>query len=174
LRTVRAFREVRVWSPTQEHRERFAEARPGTIAARSAEDAVRGADVVVVATSSVTPAIESEWVSNGAHVIAIGACRPTQRELDPALVARAALTVDSRAAALQESGDVVQGIAEGRFGREHIRGELGEIVSGGCVGRVSASEVTLFKSLGLAVEDLAAAGLAWRRACEKGLGMRFT
>ena len=174
LRAVREFREVRVWSPTQEHRERFAEARPGTIAARSAEDAVRGADVVVVATSAVTPAIESEWVSNGAHAIAIGACRPTQRELDPALVARAALAVDSRAAALQESGDVVQGIAEGRFGRDHIRGELGEIVSGGCVGRLSAAEVTLFKSLGLAVEDLAAAGLAWRRACEKGLGMRFT
>jgi alanine dehydrogenase len=174
LCTLRALRRVHVWSPTQEHRERFAAARPGTVAARSAEEAVRGADVVVVATSSVTPAIESEWVSDGAHVIAIGACRPTQRELDPVLVARAALTVDSRAAALQESGDVVQGIAEGRFGRDHIRGELGEIAGGGCVGRRSAAEVTLFKSLGLAVEDLAAAGLAWRRACEKGLGMGFT
>lgn len=117
---------------------------------------------MVVATSSVTPVIESEWVQAGAHVIATGACRPTQRELDPALVARATLIVDSRAAALVESGDVVLGIAEGRFGPDHIRAELGEIV-GGKPGRTSLSEVTLFKSLGLAVEDLAAAGLAWRR-----------
>ena len=161
------------WSPTREHREGFAEARPETRAAGSAEEAVRGADVVVVATSSVTPAIASEWVADGAHVIAIGACRPTQREVDPELVARAALFVDSRAAALQESGDVVQSIAEGRFGADHIRAELGE-VAGGAAGRRSPGEVTLFKSLGLAVEDVAAAGLAFRRACAQGLGRRFS
>jgi ornithine cyclodeaminase/alanine dehydrogenase-like protein (mu-crystallin family) len=173
LGAMRAFRDVRVWSPTPAHRERFAAARSNVAAARTAEEALRGADVVVVATSSVTPAIQSDWVQDGAHVIAIGACRPTQRELDPALVARATLVVDSRAAALVESGDVVMGIAEGRFGPDHIRAELGEIV-GGKPGRASPSEVTLFKSLGLAVEDLAAAGLAWRRACEKGLGMRLS
>src|SRR5690242_15002212 len=80
LRCVRGFSDVRVWSPTPEHLARFVADRPGTCAAGSAAEAVRGADVVVVATSSVTPAIRSEWVSNGAHVIAIGACRPTQRE----------------------------------------------------------------------------------------------
>jgi alanine dehydrogenase len=173
LRTVRAFREVRVWSPTREHRERFASERPGSLAAPTAAEAVRGADVVVVATSSVTPAIASEWVGDGAHVIAIGACRPTQREIDPDLVARAALVVDSRAAALQESGDIVLGMAEGRFPAEHIRAELGEVVARTRPGRKSSGEVTLFKSLGLAVEDVAAAALAYRRACEKGLGLKI-
>ncbi len=173
LRSVLPLRNVRVWSPTAGHRERFAAERPGTMATRSAAEAVDGADIIVVATSSVTPAIASEWVSDGAHVIAIGACRPSQREIDPALVARAALFVDSRAAALQESGDVVQGIAEGRFTADHIRGELGEVVEGARTGRLSESDVTLFKSLGLAVEDVAAAALAWRRACERGLGRSF-
>jgi alanine dehydrogenase len=173
LRTVREFREVRVWSPTAEHRRKFANDREATRATATAEEAVRGADVVVVATSSVTPAILSEWVADGAHVIAIGACRPTQRELDPELVARAVLVVDSRAAALQEAGDVVQGIREGRFADDHIRGELGEIAAGSKPGRQSREEVTLFKSLGLAVEDVAAAGLAYRRAREKGLGQKL-
>jgi thiomorpholine-carboxylate dehydrogenase len=174
LRSVLPLGEVRVWSPTREHRERFAAERPGTLAPETPEAAVRGADVVVLATSSVTPAIASEWVADGAHVIAIGACRPSQREIDPELVARAALFVDSRAAALQESGDVVQGIAEGRFTADHIRGELGEVAGGQRAGRGSAKEVTLFKSLGLAVEDVAAAALAWHRACEQGLGRRFS
>ena len=168
LRSVLPLGEIRVWSPTREHRERFAEARAETRAAGSAEEAVRGADVVVVATSSVTPAIASEWVADGSHVIAIGACRPSQREIDPALVARSALFVDSRAAALQESGDVMP------FGPDHIRGEVGEVAGGSAAGRRSAEEVTLFKSLGLAVEDVAAAGLAFRRACAQGLGRRFS
>jgi ornithine cyclodeaminase/alanine dehydrogenase-like protein (mu-crystallin family) len=167
----RLFRTVRVWSPTVEHRERFAAERLCVHATATAEEAVRGADVVVLATSSVTPAIASEWVADGAHVIAIGACRPSQREIDPALTARAALFVDSRAAALQESGDVVQGIAEGRFTADHIRGELGEAAGGACGGRRSADEVTLYKSLGLAVEDVAAAAVAFRRAREHGLGI---
>jgi alanine dehydrogenase len=174
LLCVRDFREVRVWSPTREHLLKFVEERPGTSAAKSAGDAVRGADVVVVATSSVTPAIANEWVSDGAHVIAIGACRPSQREVDPALVERAVLVVDSRAAALQESGDVVQGIREGRFTEAHIRAELGEIAAGSDAGRRFTNEVTLFKSLGLAVEDVAAAGLAYRRARERGLGQNFS
>jgi len=174
LRTVRAFEEVRVWSPTAAHREQFAAARADTRATASAAEAVQGADVVVVATSSVTPAIESAWVKDGAHVIAIGACRPSQREVDPALVARATLVVDSRAAALVESGDVVQTIAEGRITAERVRAELGEIVEGVRAGRRSADEVTLFKSLGLAVEDIAAAAVAYRRAREAGLGEKFS
>jgi ornithine cyclodeaminase len=131
---------------------------------------VRGADVVVLATSSTTPVIEDAWVASGTHVISIGACRPTHREMDPALVARGRLVVDSRAAALEESGDVVQGIREGRFGEDHIRAELGEIVSG----RRITGEVTIFKSLGLAIEDVVAAGLACRRALEIGRGCQVT
>lgn len=164
LGQVREFREVRAWSPTAEHLRRFA-SETGVRAAASAADAVCGADVVVAATSSVTPALESGWVSPGAHVIAIGACRPSQREVDPALVARARLFVDSKEAALQESGDVIP------FGAGHVRAELGEVIAGRARGRTSADEITLFKSLGLAIEDVTAAGLAYRAARAAGRGI---
>jgi ornithine cyclodeaminase/alanine dehydrogenase-like protein (mu-crystallin family) len=170
----RRFDEVRVWSPNASRLERFvAESGAPARAAASAEDAVRGADVVLAATSSVSPVLESAWVQDGAHVIAIGACRPSQRELDPDLVARASLFVDSRDAALQESGDVVQAIREGRFDASHIRGELGEIIAGRSAGRTSAGEITVFKSLGLAIEDVAAANLAFQRARDAGRGIQL-
>lgn len=169
LRLVREFGEIRAWSPAREHLREFA--RGPVRAAKSAEEAVRGADVTLVATNAVTPVIASEWVSDGAHVIAIGACRPSQREIDPELVARASLFTDSRAAILKESGDVIQSMREGRFGEEHVRGELGEVINGDKPGRQSENEVTLFKSLGLAIEDLTAADLVYRRARELGRGM---
>jgi ornithine cyclodeaminase/alanine dehydrogenase-like protein (mu-crystallin family) len=174
LRCVRTFEEVRVWSPTRERLLSFVEGREGVCAADSPEQAVHGADVVVVATSSVTPAIETAWVSDGAHVIAIGACRPSQREVDPELVTRARLFVDSRAAALQESGDLVQSIREGRFGEDHVAAELGQVVGGVRPGRTSAEQVTLYKSLGLAIEDVVAAGLVYRRAVERQAGILFS
>lgn len=158
LRLVREFREVRAWSPNADHLGKFA-AETGARAMDSAEAAVRGAGVVVAATASPTPVIRSEWVNEGTHVIAVGACLPSQRELDPALVARARLFVDSRAAALQEAGDVVMGIAEGRWTAEHIEAELGELPA-----RKNDREITVFKSLGLAVEDIVAAHLVWRAA----------
>jgi ornithine cyclodeaminase/alanine dehydrogenase-like protein (mu-crystallin family) len=153
LRLVREFREVRVWSPTAVHLRQFA-AETGACAMENAEAVVRGADVVVAVTASPTPVIESEWVAEGTHVIAVGSCLPSQRELDPALVARARLIVDSRAAALQEAGDVVMGIAEGCWTAEHIAAELGELPV-----RHNDREITVFKSLGLAVEDIFAAHL---------------
>lgn len=168
---VREFSEVRAWSPAADHLHAFAAGAPVRVrAARSAEEAVRGADVILLATSSPTPAIESGWVAAGAHVISIGACRHTQREMDPALVARSSLVVDSRAAALVESGDIVQGIREGFFQPDHIRAELGEIVAGK-PGRGSEEEITVFKSLGLAIEDLAAADLAYRAGKQAGRGV---
>lgn len=174
LQCVRRFHQFRVWSPTAANRERFAAEHPGVVATQSAEDAVRGADVVLVATSSATPVIENAWVADGAHVIAIGASRPSQQELDPALVARSRLVVDSRAAALVEAGDIVRPIAEGRFGPDHVAAELGEVVSGGKSGRTRPEQVTLFKSLGLAAEDVTAAALAYRRAMHKGMGLTLT
>jgi alanine dehydrogenase len=153
LGLVREFREVRAWSPSADRLRQFA-AGTGARAMESAEAVVRGADVVVAATASPTPVIQSQWVAEGAHVIAVGACRPWQRELDPALVERARLVVDSRAAALQEAGDVVMGIAEGRWTAAHIAAELGELPL-----RRNDGEITVFKSLGLAVEDLFAAHL---------------
>src|SRR5205085_9557613 len=130
----------------------------------SAESAVRDADIIVLVTASPTPVISDAWVKPGACVISVGACRPNQREMDPALVARARLIVDSRAAALQESGDVVMGMQEGRFGEDHIAAELGQVAVNPQLGRTATDQVTIFKSLGMAVEDVAAADLAYRRA----------
>lgn len=156
LRLVRDFREVRVWSPTAHRLQQFA-AETGARAMESAEAVVRGADVVVAVTASPMPVVQSEWVAEGTHVIAVGACVPTQRELDPELVARARLVVDSRAAALKEAGDVVMGIAEGLWTTDHISAELGELPT-----RRNDYEITVFKSLGLAVEDVFAADLVLR------------
>lgn len=153
LRLVREFREVRVWSPKSA--KAFAEGH-GVIAAESAENAVRGADVVVTATSSTTPVLMGRWLSPGCHINAVGACRPDWRELDDEALARAKIFVDSRDAAMKESGDV---IAAG-----HIFAEIGEVAGKVQPGRQSDDEITLFKSLGVAVEDIAAADLVYRKA----------
>jgi ornithine cyclodeaminase len=179
LSDVRQLQEVRVWSPRQSSRNRFVGEMAGHTPARltatdTAEAAVRDADIVVLVTSSPTPVLESGWVADGAHVISVGACRPDQREMDPALVARARLYVDSRAAALVESGDVVLGVREGRFTESHIVGEVGQVVLGRAPARTGASDVTIFKSLGMAVEDVVAADLVLRRAIEQGGGAELT
>jgi alanine dehydrogenase len=165
LKHVRNFTEVRAWSPNAANLKAFTD-ETGAVPAISAETAVRGADVIALTTSSATPVLDDAWVRPGAHVISVGASRPTQRELDPALVARGRLFVDSRASALKESGDVVMGIAEGRYTAEHIIGELGEPATA----RASRDEITIFKSLGLAVEDVAAAHLALTRARQLSKG----
>jgi len=167
------FGEVRCWSPTEANLRRFVEAHPEVRAAESAEAAVRGADVVVLVSASTAPVVWSGWVAPGASVIAVGACRPNQREMDPRLVARGRVIVDSRAAALKESGDIVMAMAEGRFGPGHIAGELGEVLAGQVAGRTAEDEVAIFKPLGLAVEDVAAAQLAYSRACAAGRGMKL-
>jgi ornithine cyclodeaminase len=169
LEQVFELSEVRVWSPTPDHQAGFIEEMESSTTARligvdSAEQAVLTADIVVLATASPEPVVQSEWIKAGTHVISVGACRPDQREMDPALVSRGRLFVDSRAAALAESGDVVLAIQEHRFAASHIVGELGELIDGKIEGRRSPREVTIFKSLGLAVEDVVAAELAYRRA----------
>ncbi len=153
LRLVRGFEEVRVWSP---HNAGTFARQFDVRATASAEEAVRGADVVVVATTSKTPVLFGEWLSPGAHVNAVGAPRPDWRELDDEVLRRARVYVDSHEAAFKESGDV---IAAG----ETIA-EVGEVVVGAKPGRESLEEITLFKSLGLAVEDVATADLIYRRA----------
>jgi len=158
LRLVRQFREVRVWSPRSASA--FAAAR-GVTPAASAEAAVRGADVIVTATSSMTPVLLGDWVAPGAHVNAIGACRPEWRELDDALLERARIWVDSKDAALAESGDVIAAGAR-------LVGEIGAVANGVLGGRRTPDEVTVFKSLGVAVEDVVSAELVWRRLGEAG------
>ncbi|MBI3679911.1 MAG: ornithine cyclodeaminase family protein [Acidobacteria bacterium] len=164
LPQVRAFREIRAWSPHSERLMRFvADSREKVTAASSAAEAVADAGVIVLATSSSTPVIARDWVKPGAHVISVGAPRPSMREMDPDLVASCRLFVDSRLSALAESGDIVRGIREGRFTEAHIVAELGEVLAGQVPGRRSDNEITVFKSLGLAVEDLAAAAEVLRR-----------
>jgi ornithine cyclodeaminase/alanine dehydrogenase-like protein (mu-crystallin family) len=169
---------VRVWSPTAANRAAFArEMQPRCSApitvATSAQDAVEDADLVVLVTASHDAVVRHEWIRAGAHVCAVGACRPNHREMDSALVASARLFVDSRIGALAEAGDVVIPIAEGAFDESHIAGELGEVASGAVTGRRSGGETTIFKSLGMAVEDVAAAQLAYTKAAERGLGRGF-
>jgi ornithine cyclodeaminase/alanine dehydrogenase-like protein (mu-crystallin family) len=137
----------------------------------SAEEAVRDADVVVTATAAREPIVRREWLADGAHVNAVGSSIPTARELDSATVAAAALYVDRRESAVNEAGDYLIPLREGAIGPEHIRGEVGEILVGAVEGRSSASELTVFKSLGLAVEDLASVELVLRRAEEEGVGV---
>jgi len=151
LRLVRNFDEIRVWGPTREHAERFA----NEIGAKSmsAEEAVRGADVVVTATNSKTPVLKGSWLKSGCHVNAIGACRPDWRELDDEAMSNVVF-VDSRDGALKESGDAILSGAK-------IYAELGEALAGKIPSR--ASETTIFKSLGMAVEDIAAAMLVYQK-----------
>ncbi len=170
LPLAREFREIRAWSPAPDHLQRFVSEAPSVHAASSAEQAVRGAGVIALVTSSTTPVIQGDWVSPGALVISVGACRPDTREMDPALVARSRLIVDSRAAALLEAGDIVQGIREGLFTEAHIAAELGEVILHRSPGRAAAGDVVIFKSLGLAVEDVAAAQLVYARARSQGKG----
>ena len=151
LRLVRDFEEIRLWSPTKAHAERCAK----EIGARlmAAEDAVRGADVVVTATSSMMSILRGSWLKPGCHVNAIGACRPDWRELDDDAM-RNVVFVDSREGATKESGDLILSGAQ-------IYAELGEALAGKVPAR--ANETTIFKSLGMAVEDIAAALLVYRR-----------
>ena len=136
----------------------------------SAADAVTGADIIVTATSSAEPVLRRDWISAGAHVNAVGACLPAARELDAATVAAAALFCDSRAGLTSEAGDYLLAVADGLAGPEVIRGELGEVLAGAAPGRAADAEITVFESLGLAVEDLAAALRVYEIAAAAGAG----
>lgn len=170
---VREFERARIWSRTVAAAEFLAAEAHAPFpveVAESAEEALDGADVIVTATSSTTPIVQREWFAGGAHINAVGAAIPTARELDTATVADAALFVDRRESAENEAGDYLIPLREGAIGPEHIRAELGEVLIGAAPGRTSPEEITIFESLGIAVEDLAAADHVVRRACETGAG----
>jgi ornithine cyclodeaminase/alanine dehydrogenase-like protein (mu-crystallin family) len=166
LRLVRDFDRVRVYSPTRAHAERL-----GVEVAPSAEDAVRDADVVVTATNAREPVLERAWLAEGAHVNAVGASAPTSRELDTATVAAAALFCDSRESLEHEAGEYRLAVDAGLIdGPSHVRAALGEVAAGLRPGRTSPQEITLFRSLGLGIEDMAAAEHAVHNARRLGLG----
>jgi ornithine cyclodeaminase len=172
---VRPLRRVRVWSRDHAHVARFVEAarkRHGFAieAAASAREAVADADIVCTVTASREPVLEGAWLRAGTHVNAVGASLRSARELDSAAVARARVFVDRRESAANEAGDLLIPRAEGAIGDDHVQGELGDVLLGRVEGRRSEAEITVFKSLGLAVEDVASAHHIHARAPAEGVG----
>jgi ornithine cyclodeaminase len=170
---LRDWTETRVYAPTAEHARALAAMAPGSAGAvaLTAEDAVRGADVVVVATNSRTPVLEHGWLAPGAHVNAVGASSPATREIDVATVAAARLFCDSRESVRNEAGEFLLAVSEGAIpGEDLVLAELGEVLAGLDPGRRDETELTLFRSLGIGVEDLAAAELTVANARRLGLG----
>jgi ornithine cyclodeaminase len=171
LADVRPWDAVRVYAPTTAHVEALRDARPDLIVAGSAREAVDGADVVVVATSAKRPVLAHAWLAPGAHVNAVGASSPTAWEIEPETVAAAALFCDSRESVRNEAGEFRLAVEQGLIsGEAHIRAELGEVVTGSHPGRTNDAELTLFRSLGIGVEDLAAAQVAVQNARRMGRG----
>ncbi|MGO9829525.1 MAG: ornithine cyclodeaminase family protein [Myxococcaceae bacterium] len=176
MATVRRLRRVRVWSRTRANAERFA--RESSMAAAleievmdTAEDAVRGADLVCTVTSTREPVVRGGWLAPGVHVNAAGACFATHRELDTDAVQRGRLYTDCRDSCLNESGDFLIPRGAGAFGENHLLGEVGEVLTGKLPGRLSDADVTIFKSLGIAIEDLASAHAIHQRALATGSGV---
>jgi ornithine cyclodeaminase len=172
---VREVRRVRVFSPDERSRAGFAareSERHGlpVEAVDSARACVEGASIVCTTTSSREPVVRGEWLAPGTHVNAVGACTPDTRELDTGAVARSRLFVDRRESALSEAGDFLLARSEGAIDDDHIVGEIADLLLGRLPGRRSDEEITLFESLGIAVEDLAAAHHVWQRARAEGVG----
>ena len=176
MRCVRTLRRVRVWSRSRENAEAFARdesARTGlkVEAAVSCEAALRGADLICTTTSAQEPVVQGAWVSPGAHVNAVGACFAAWRELDTDLVKRSRLYTDCRESCMNESGDYLIPCNEGAIQPAHLMGEVGDVFSGKCPGRVADDDITVFDSLGVAIEDLASAHEIYTRARAEGGGV---
>lgn len=136
----------------------------------SVEAAVRGADLIVTATTAAEPILKREWISAGAHLNVVGSSIPTTREADSATIAASSLFVDRRESTINEGGDYLFALREGAIGPDHIKAEIGELLIGAKPGRTSPDEITVFKSLGLAIEDLASADYLYRKATENQKG----
>jgi len=169
MRSVLEDPEIRIWSRNLEAAEKLA-AETGASVSPSPDAALFGADVVCTTTAATEPIVEKRWLAPGAHVNAVGSCFPTTRELDTETVAGSSFFVDRRESALKEAGDYILAASEGAIGPDHIKAELGEVLAGMHPGRVHEDELTVFESLGIAVEDLASAELVVRRAREQGVG----
>jgi alanine dehydrogenase len=170
ITSVRRLRRVRVWSRTTAHAETFAKQHSTStlpvLVCASVEDAVRGADIVCTVTAATEPVLLGRWLSPGAHINAVGSSVPPFRELDTEVVERSRVYVDMRENVLRESDDLLVPIREGALAASDIAGELSEIVSGQCELRSNRDQVTLFKSVGMAIEDLAAVRVVYERALQ--------
>ena len=169
---VRDIAEIRIVSRTRAKAEELVKIDDRIRVLDSIEEAVKGADIITTTTSSRDPIINRQWIADGTHINAVGSSIATARELDGATVAAASLFVDRRESTVNEGGDYLFALREGAIQEGHIRAELGEILLGQAPGRTSEREITLFKSLGLAVEDLASAAFLWEKARREGRGTR--
>jgi ornithine cyclodeaminase/alanine dehydrogenase-like protein (mu-crystallin family) len=172
---ARQLSRIRVAGRDAARAEQFAaglagQTRAPVLACSAAMDAVAGAGIIVTATSSARPVLDRTWVAPGTHINAVGACLPQQRELDTATVAAGVLFADRRDSLLAESGDYLLAAADGAVAENQVRADLGELLLGSATGRASADEITIFESLGLAIEDLAAARCVYERAAVTGAG----
>ncbi|HYV09407.1 MAG TPA: ornithine cyclodeaminase family protein [Pyrinomonadaceae bacterium] len=175
LAAVRTIKHARVAARNIEHAQQLVREMQPQIgfsieAVQTNEEAVRGADLIVTATSSLEPVINKDWISPGAHVNAIGTHSPNSREIDSATMAAARIFTDRRESALNESGDYLLAAKEGLVTPESISGEIGELLIGTKTGRTSATEITLFKSLGLAIEDVVSADYLYKKAQSENAG----
>ena len=178
MKAVRTLRRVRVWSRNLENARRFAQQEGERLSLAvelvgTAREAVEEADLICTVTAATKPVLLGEWIAPGAHVNAVGACTPNARELDAAAVARSQLFTDRRESLLAEAGDFLLACGEGVVTDSHVLGELGEVLEGKIPGRRSGGEITLFKSLGIAVEDLAAGRHLYEKALASGRGTKL-
>ncbi|MFQ5599686.1 MAG: ornithine cyclodeaminase family protein [Candidatus Krumholzibacteriia bacterium] len=176
MRLVRDIRRVRVWSRTPENARRFAQLESHAIpteAVATPREAVEGADLICTTTSAREPVLLGDWIAPGAHINAVGSCVPVTRELDTAAVARSRLFVDCLESALHEAGDFIIPKEEGAIDDDHIQGEVCAVLVEQIPGRRTAAEVTLFESLGLAIEDIATAHHVFEKAKREGAGTRI-
>lgn len=172
---VRSVKRCRVASRHVENASKFADEMKGNFSiafepVETVEEALDGADLIVTATTAVEPIVKREWISAGSHLNLVGSSFAKAREVDSATMAAASLFVDRRESTINEAGDYLMAVRDGVIGAEHIRAELGEVLTGKKPGRTSPAEMTLFKSLGIAIEDLFAAEYLYRRAKEENLG----
>ncbi len=175
MAAVRPLRRVRVAGRTIENVRRFAAEMVMDYdfpiePVESVEAAVSEADLIVTVTTAAEPILQRSWIAPGAHLNVVGSSIPTTREVDTATMVAASLFVDRRESTLNEAGDYLFAAREGAIGPDHIKAELGEVLTGEKPGRTGADEITLFKSLGLAIEDLAAAEYIYRQAQAKQVG----
>lgn len=172
---VRSITRCRVVSRNSEHAKRFVDEMSGSVpfaieVVETVAEAVNGADLIATVTNAKEPVVRREWISRGVHLNVVGSSTPHAREVDTATISESALFVDRRESTINEAGDYLFAMREGAIGPDHIRAELGEVLTGEKPGRTSEDEITLFKSLGLAVEDLASANYLYRKAKESNAG----
>ena len=175
LSRVRSIERVLIWSPSRVNAIYVKEELEGELGIEihpqeSAEAVVREADILTTVTDAAEPVLEAEWLKPGVHINAVGSHRPEAREMGSDTVKRSTVVVDSLDAINTECGDILLAVKEGAITSDHLRGEIGEVLSGAKPGRTGDDEITLYKSVGIAAQDVAAASLVYRRALEQGVG----